>query len=77
MARAKYYIKQQTKYSDGTKSEEATVYETTTKRDVESLYRRLKRHTQGAIEIRMGYFTATYILSVLIAETEVWIERKF
>lgn len=77
MARAKYSIKQQTKYSDGTKSELETVYETTTKRDAESFYRRLKKHTQGAFEIRMGYFTATYILSVLIAETEVWIERNF
>lgn len=56
MARAKYYIKEQTTWRDTEKEEVREVFNSTRKADTERFFNRLEKGNENITDRRMGYF---------------------
>ena len=75
MARATYYIKEQTTWNDTEKKEETKVFESTRKSDTERFFNRLRKGRKNAFNIRMGYFKIEDFTIAGKMTTEYWIEK--
>lgn len=76
MARATYYIKEQTTWRDTEKEEVREVFNSTRKADTERFFNRLEKGNEKNIfDSRMGYFKIEEFTMLGKMTTEYWIEK--
>lgn len=75
MARAKYYIKEQTTWRDTEKEEIREVFNSTRKADTERFFNRLEKVSENITDRRMGYFKIDEFTMAGKMTTEYWIEK--
>ena len=75
MARAKYYIKEQTTWRDTEKEEIREVFNSTRKADTERFFNRLEKESENITDRRMGYFKIDEFTMAGKMTTEYWIEK--
>ena len=75
MARAKYYIKEQTTWRDTEKEEIREVFNSTRKADTELFFNRLEKESENITDRRMGYFKIDEFTMAGKMTTEYWIEK--
>ena len=75
MARAKYYIKEQTTWRDTEKEEIREVFNSTRKADTERFFNRLEKVSENITDRRIGYFKIDEFTMAGKMTTEYWIEK--
>ena len=75
MARATYYIKEQTTWRDTEKEEIREVFNSTRKADTERFFNRLENLSENITDRRMGYFKIDEFTMAGKMTTEYWIEK--
>lgn len=76
MARATYYIKEQTTWRDTEKEEEVReVFNSTRKAETERFFNRLEKGNKNITDRRMGYFKIEEFTMAGKMTTEYWIEK--
>lgn len=75
MARATYYIKEQTTWNDTEKEEVREVFKSTRKADTERFFNRLEKGNKKNIRQQNGYFKIEEFTMAGKMTTEYWIEK--
>ena len=75
MARAKYYIKEQTTWRETEKEEIREVFNSTRKADTERFFNRIEKESENITDRRMGYFKIDEFTMAGKMTTEYWIEK--
>ena len=75
MARAKYYIKEQTTWRDTEKEEIREVFSSTRKAYTERFFNRLEKGSENITDRRMGCFEIEEFTMAGKMATEYWIEK--
>ena len=75
MARATYYIKEQTTWRDTEKEEIREVFNSTRKAETERFFNRLEKGSENITDRRMGYFKIEVFTMAGKMTTEYWIEK--
>ena len=75
MARAKYYIKEQTTWRDTEKEEVREVFNSTRKAETERFFNRPEKGNENITDRRMGYFKIEECTMAGKMTTEYWIEK--
>lgn len=75
MARATYYIKEQTTWRDTEKEDVREVFNSTRKADTERFFNRLEKGNENITDRRIGYFKIEKFTMSGKMTTEYWIEK--
>lgn len=75
MARAIYYIKEQTTWKDTEKEDVREVFNSTRKADTERFFNRLEKRNENITDSRIGYFKIEKFTMAGKMTTEYWIEK--
>lgn len=75
MARATYYIKEQTTWRDTEKEEVREVFNSTRKAETERFFNRLEKGNENITDRRMGYFKIEEFTMAGKMTAEYWIEK--